>query len=523
MAQPGLIDFSPIGELGDIYNKAQERAKASAFEDALKGMAQGSGPIDYNALVRQALAAGYTPGIELGSKLKQAEATTQYHLGALGETKRYHDILAGQTNRPVIQLDPVNPLDPTAPRTGTATIYDKSGNLVRVDRLNLPPGGAAGGAGTPGPRAPGPDYWQSVPTTVPQYNPGPQSALEQPGGPALAQAPGPFPVSPSDELIARAQGIADQPEKALAQYAQAGGPPIPPPTPQQPTPQQLPAWAAGATNPVRAPTPPPPQAPNPLGRDQQGELRYTAPLGPFNEAAIANQPAGVQQIVRALATGRSSLATQPRAARPLLQQMVQEYMNGLFDETLYARRQKTINAFGGGSGAFEGRNLRAINNLSDHLDTARDLMLALENGQTPIINAAINKFREVTGYRGELPAQVKAAAPIIAGEMSKVIAGTGSGGVGERAENELRTMSTANSPKVALSSLNAIQRLMGGQMRGLEQTYENNTYNTDFRTKLSPRARQIMDELDAAHGAPGAAPSGTSGTIMNVPFTIKQR
>jgi hypothetical protein len=498
MAEPGLIDYSIIGDLPDVYAKAQERAQKSAFEQSLKGF---NG--DYGDLVRRAAQAGYVPGIELASKLKQAEATNQYHLGTLAETKRQHDILAGQAMRPTIHWNPPDPFNPGAPPTGIMITHDKNGNIIDQRTITGGPGGA--GAAPPPAAAPGgggAGYWNSIPTRgLPGVGGlGARSEADQPGGPALAQAPSPFPVSPSDELITQAQQGGAPAASPGPQYAQSGGPPVPPPQPAPP-----PSWLAGAQAPgVALPQAPQQQqeAANPLSREQRGTLRYTPPLGPFNEEILANQPANVQGIVRGLVTGRVNPMSIPAKARPVAEGLAHLYSNGNYDQTFYQRRVRTLNSFAGNGQ--DGKTLTAINNLTDHLDTARNLISALENGQVPAINAAVNKFREVTGYKAELPGNLKAAAPIITGELLKVIAGVGGGGVGERAENELRLFGVNASPKVAYGAIDTAQKLMGGQIRGLEQKYENNTLNTDFRQKLSPTGREVMDKLDAAHAAPGA-------------------
>jgi hypothetical protein len=203
MAQygPPLVDFSALGDIGTEYRKGQEYQTKSQFEDAIKAAAKQPGPVDFNALVKNAMSAGYTPGIELGAKLKQAEAANQYHLGTLAETKRYHDILAGQVNKPIVHWNPHDPLNPDAPLTGVQVITDKNGN-TRMEPISVPRRAAPPQQQT----TPPPDDPWAQPMRGPSALPGQQGSLPgAQGGPALAQAPGPFPVSPSDQLIAQAQ------------------------------------------------------------------------------------------------------------------------------------------------------------------------------------------------------------------------------------------------------------------------------------------------------------------------------
>jgi hypothetical protein len=443
MAQPGLIDFSTLGDLPDVYAKGQERRQKDLFEQSLKGF---SG--DYNELVRRAAEAGYVPGLELASKLKQAEATNQYHLDTLAETKRQHDILAGQAMRPVIHWNPPDPFNPSAVPTGIMITHDKNGRIIDQRTITGGPGGAAPQQSQPPQQGAADYYWNSVPTQgLPGAGAlGPRSDLQQPpGGPAYAQAPAGFPDVPSasDQLIAQAQQAQEPPGPQgppLAQYAQAGGPSVSPPQPPAPAP----AWMTGAQAPAvtlpRQGSQQQQEAPNPLGHDQRGTLRYTPPLGPFNEEVLAGQPKGMQEIVRGLVAGRVNPMAIPAKDGARLRATMLAHQYGPYDESFYSRRTRTMAGFGAGPGAVQGRTVTAINNLTEHLDTARDLIAHLENTQLPGLNAIINKWREQTGYNAELPGNLKAAAPIITGELMKVVAGAG--GIDPRAVQILRTNPT---------------------------------------------------------------------------------
>jgi hypothetical protein len=490
-----VIDWRPIGQLPEVYAKGQERAREDEFRQALQSW-QGT---DYNDLVRRAAQAGSLPGIQTASQLANAQAAQAHRQATLDETKRYHDILAGQVNKPVVHWNPANPLDPNAPMTGVQIITDKQGR-TRMEPISMSRGGAATSA------APTPDLDPFA---------GPQGAIPGPAPPPVGSTapirpnviptisvPGPrSDLSPTDELLARtaAGGVPAAPRGP--QYAQAGGPPIPPPV----APGAVPDWLAGAAAPAmgRRPT----EQPQALGQEQRGELRYTTPLGPFNEGAIAHLPAEVQNKIRAIATGRMNIKSTPitGASRDTLTNAVYSYFPG-WDETIYTKRARALGNMAGGP---EGRVVRAVNNLTDHLETATTLMDALQNKDMRLYNSVKNRFEEQFGVAA--PSNVKAAAPIIAGEIMKVIAGTGAGGVHERFETAANTLNIAATPAQAVGALNTIKKLMAGQIKGLEQWYENNTYNTDFRSKIGKGALKYLEESETAPAEgvpPEGAPSG---------------
>jgi hypothetical protein len=272
MAQPGLIDYSIIGDLPEVYAKAQDRAQKSAFEESLKGFKG-----DYGDLVRRAAAAGYMPGIQLGSQLANAEATRRLQMATLAEHVRHNKASEAM---------------PRIVGSGEGGYYaiDRNGNLVQPGQ-NQP---------LPSPAVPSP--WDAPQGALPQPNApaiGPGAALG--GGPALAQ--GPFPVSPSDELI---------------NQAQQGGAPPQPPGPQFAGPPTLPSgggavppWLAGAAVPAPPGARPAPTAPAPAPGLPPG-VRQIIPGKPKTAADVPilkNDPIALTQFAAQARAGDTSVFT----------------------------------------------------------------------------------------------------------------------------------------------------------------------------------------------------------------------
>lgn len=80
---PPLIDFSPIGDLYNVYRQTQQKA---ARERVLGQLGQGSGPLDYSQASRALLAAGDTEGgMSLARLAQQQYVTSPEHAGAIAE------------------------------------------------------------------------------------------------------------------------------------------------------------------------------------------------------------------------------------------------------------------------------------------------------------------------------------------------------------------------------------------------------------------------------------------------------
>lgn len=151
-----------------------------------------------------------------------------------------------------------------------------------------------------------------------------------------------------------------------------------------------------------------------------------------------------------------------------------------------AAEKKTLTAFTSG---VEARRVTANNTAVNHLATMEDLADKLANSDIRIVNAAKQAFAKATGQTA--PASFDAAKQLVAAEVIKAVVNNG-GGVKER-EEAAGQFARANSPEQLKGVIQTYKELLGGQLSSLEQQYETGTNRKDFRTKLSPRTRKLLD------------------------------
>ena len=85
MAGPPLIDFSPLGDLGNVYQAAKQKA---ARDQVLSQLGQGNGPLDFGTASKALLAAGDTEGGLSLAKLAQQQYLTSPEYITQAETAR---------------------------------------------------------------------------------------------------------------------------------------------------------------------------------------------------------------------------------------------------------------------------------------------------------------------------------------------------------------------------------------------------------------------------------------------------
>jgi len=159
-------------------------------------------------------------------------------------------------------------------------------------------------------------------------------------------------------------------------------------------------------------------------------------------------------------------------------------------------RQKVLKDFSTGT---QGQLVNSFNTAIDHLDTLKELGNALNNGNLQLANKIKNTAAAWTGDADIT--NLDTAKQIVGAEVIKSIVARG-GGQAEREEAANR-ISRISSPAQLAGYIDTTQKLMAGQLKSLEQQYSTGTKRKDFKEKLLPRAKNVLESLS------GSASSGT--------------
>ena len=162
-----------------------------------------------------------------------------------------------------------------------------------------------------------------------------------------------------------------------------------------------------------------------------------------------------------------------------------------------ATRLKALRDFSTGT---QGQLVTSFNTAIDHLDTLKDLGVALNNGNLQLANKIKNTAAAWTGDADIT--NLDTAKQIVGAEVIKSIVARG-GGQAER-EEAANQISRISSPAQLAGYIETTQKLMAGQLKSLEQQYSSNTKRKDFRDKLLPRAKNVLSSLGGAEKAEGS-------------------
>lgn len=205
-----------------------------------------------------------------------------------------------------------------------------------------------------------------------------------------------------------------------------------------------------------------------------------APKNPIREQAEAiyngDQP---------MPTGLGAANYRGRAVVDEVNKIAQE-RGKAYDPTVYHQRQDTEKKFNTGQ---QGNAVRSMNTAIDHMDTLREKIKKLPNGQYPAVNAIMSDFGRSIGdprYNS-----YDAAAGLIAAEVTKAIVANGGTG-DERAEKE-RLLAVQNNPEALRQTLNSYTQLLGGQLKELKQQYQAG-HGNNWDAKINPRTAQAIAE-----------------------------
>lgn len=222
-----------------------------------------------------------------------------------------------------------------------------------------------------------------------------------------------------------------------------------------------------------------------------GAMLTNAPVkGDFTktgEEFLKSLPADTQNIVKKIAAYEIDPKTLSTIGghREKMLSLASQY-DQTFDQKNYNLQAQAVSRFATGK---QGDTVRSLNVAIEHMDTARKLGSALQNGDIQVFNRFAQQLAEQTGKPA--PTNFDAVKEIVADEVVKgVIGGPGSVEDRKQAADKIRR---ASSPAQLNGVFDSWTELLGGQLKGLERQYEGATNRKDFRTKfVTKRAQEAI-------------------------------
>jgi len=171
-------------------------------------------------------------------------------------------------------------------------------------------------------------------------------------------------------------------------------------------------------------------------------------------------------------------------------------INPTYDYTDVTAKNAAAKAFTTGQ---QGNALRSVATANDHLDQFGELVSALDNGNTQIVNKVSNWYKTQTG--SPAPTNFDGIKNVIGQEVVKAIV-AGGGGVGER-EEAAKAFSSANSPAQLNGLIAHYKMVMGAQQKNLlEQRRAAGLSDSTLPSyiKGGVKLNPILDQADAILG-----------------------
>ncbi|CAB4127569.1 hypothetical protein UFOVP92_41 [uncultured Caudovirales phage] len=174
-------------------------------------------------------------------------------------------------------------------------------------------------------------------------------------------------------------------------------------------------------------------------------------------------PTGDMEVTaKAIASGQLPPPSGMALTNPKNQRILSRVMeiNPQYDYTEVAAKKAAATSFATGQ---LGNALRSVSTANAHLDQMNELVDALGNGNTQVINKVNNWYQAQTG--NPAPTNFNAIKNVVGQEVVKAIV-AGGGGVGER-EEAAKAFSTANSPAQLKEAIQHYRMVMGAQSDNL--------------------------------------------------------
>jgi len=259
----------------------------------------------------------------------------------------------------------------------------------------------------------------------------------------------------------------------------------------------------GTVPPVATPTAAPATPTGPTLGGSKLSLKDGIAQGLTGDALLATMPRNLAAQVTAITDHRAASPGRNTVRGDSLMQLV-NMVDPTYDATQFKTKQGIETAFTSGR---LGNTLRSLNVVQDHLDVFKDTAKALGNDNIQFTNAMGNQIARWTGEPA--PTDFAAVRNVVADELTKAILGT-AGALGDRTEMR-NEVSAAASPKQLAGVVGKWQKLITGQVKGLQDQYTSGGGTNAAVKTLFTRAAAASAPTTASGGG---APTGTWGTAV---------
>lgn len=229
-------------------------------------------------------------------------------------------------------------------------------------------------------------------------------------------------------------------------------------------------------------------------RLQQGQQKIDLAKQKFQQAQQGGGPGSVDTVAKGIANYQIAPLTGWTLKGPWGQAVMAKVFqdNPQYQATQFAARQSAARAFASGR---QSDTVRRMSVSIAHLATARKLGEALQNTDTPSLNAVKNELQTQFGYEG--PVDFNTAKMIVSDEVTSAVAGgalsmTERLGLGQK-------LSDASSPEQLNGVIDTLTTLLSGQLGGLQRQFETGTGQSgeEFQKKISPQAQEAFKKHPA--------------------------
>jgi hypothetical protein len=181
----------------------------------------------------------------------------------------------------------------------------------------------------------------------------------------------------------------------------------------------------------------------------------------------------------------SSFALKSPVGRAIMNRVME--LNPEYEATKFPMIQSAAKEWFSGAPSSPGSTVRSMNVSMSHLDLARDLVNALDNGDMKRFNWLAQTFASETG--NPAPTNFDTAKQVVSTELIKALNARG-GGVTDRQEAESH-LSRINGTKALQGAIDTEQGLLAGQLGGLKKQYE----SAELDKHYGPFEKLLMDQV----------------------------